>query len=117
MIRVDHNDQIFRTQKEKDEAIIKKIKEINISGQPLLVFTSSINKSEHYSALLKKQNLNHLVLNAKNHENEAEIIANAGKENSLIITTSISKVLIKLGGKNIDNTDKDKIKQKGGLLY
>ena len=118
MIRVDHNDQIFRTQKEKDEAIIKKIKEINISGQPLLVFTSSINKSEHYSALLKKQNLNHLVLNAKNHEREADIIANAGKENSIIITTSISGrgVDIKLGGKNIDNTDKDKIKQKGGLF-
>ena len=101
MIRKDFNDQIFRTEKEKNIAIIKKISEINKKGQPILVFTSSINKSEIYSNLLKKENIKHLVLNAKNHENEAEIIANAGKEGSLIITTSISGrgVDIQLGGK------------------
>ena len=101
MIRNDYNDQIFRTEKEKNYAIIKKIIESNQKGQPLLIFTSSINKSEIYSKLLDKENIKHVVLNAKNHENEAEIIANAGKENSVIITTSISGrgVDIQLGGK------------------
>ena len=87
MIRNDLNDQIFRTEVEKNEAIVSKIKDCHKKGQPLLVFTSSINKSEIYSKLLKKQNIKHEVLNAKNHENEAEIIANAGKEGSVIITT------------------------------
>ena len=101
MIRKDFNDQIFRTEKEKNAAIIEKIIDCNKKGQPLLIFTSSINKSEIYSKLLKDKNIKHLVLNAKNHENEAEIIANAGKENSVIITTSISGrgVDIQLGGK------------------
>ncbi len=89
-MRNDLNDQIFRTGLEKDNAIIQKIKECNEIGQPLLVFTSSINKSEHYSNLLEKEKIKHIVLNAKNHEKEAEIIANAGKTNSVIITTSIS---------------------------
>ena len=75
MIRKDWNDQIFRTLKEKDEAIIGKIDECNKTGQPLLVFTASINKSEHYSELLNKKGIKHIVLNAKNHEKEAEIIA------------------------------------------
>ena len=80
---------------------IKKIKECNHTGQPLLVFTSSVNKSEVYSKLLNKDKIKHVILNAKNHENEAEIIANAGKEGSVIITTSISGrgVDIQLGGK------------------
>ena len=101
MIRKDHNDQIFRTENEKNFAIIKKIKECHETGQPLLVFTSSVNKSEIYSKLLDKESIKHVVLNAKNHENEAEIIANAGKEGSVIITTSISGrgVDIQLGGK------------------
>ena len=81
MIRKDWNDQIFRTTKEKDEAIIKKIIECNKKKQPLLVFTASINKSEHYSKLLEKKKIKHIVLNAKNHEKEAEIIENAGKKN------------------------------------
>ena len=76
-------------------------------GQQRLVFTSSINKSEIYSQLLKEKNINHKVLNAKNHENEADIIANAGKEKSIIITTSISGrgVDIQLGGKKGTMTD------------
>ncbi len=116
MIRNDLNDQIFRTSLEKDNAIIRKIKECNEIGQPLLVFTSSINKSEHYSNLLKKEKIKHIVLNAKNHEKEAEIIANAGKINSVIITTSISGrgVDIKLGGQN--QSEKDDVKKRGGLF-
>ncbi len=116
MIRNDLNDQIFRTSFEKDNAIIQKIKECNEIGQPLLVFTSSINKSEHYSNLLEKEKIKHIVLNAKNHEKEAEIIANAGKTNSVIITTSISGrgVDIKLGGQN--QSEKDDVKKRGGLF-
>ena len=124
MVRKDFNDQIFRTEKEKNEAIIKKIYELNKLGQPLLVFTSSINKSEIYSELLKKKHIKHVILNAKNHENEAEIIANAGREGSVIITTSISGrgVDIQLGGKKGSLSDidlkknKEKIKKLGGLF-
>ena len=124
MIRKDYNDKIFRTEKEKNDSIIEKIIECNRKSQPLLVFTSSVNKSEIYSALLKNKNIKHVVLNAKNHENEAEIIANAGKENSVIITTSISGrgVDIQLGGKKNSTQEselqknKEKIKSLGGLF-
>ena len=118
MIREDFNDQIFRSNKEKDDAIIKKINKINSTGQPILVFTSSINKSEHYSKLLEEVGTKHLVLNAKNHEREADIVANAGKKSSVIITTSISGrgVDIKLGGKNASDEDKTLIKNIGGLF-
>ena len=117
MIRKDYNDQIFRTQVEKDNAIVKKIMDINQKGQPLLVFTSSILKSEHYSSMLKKSGIEHLVLNAKNHEREADIIANAGKKFSVIITTSISGrgVDIKLGGKEFNSKNFNEIKKIGGL--
>jgi len=120
MIRKDWNDQIFRSIIEKDEAIVKKIIEQHNKGQPILIFTASINKSEHYSQLLKQKGINHIVLNAKNHEREAEIIANAGKKNSVIITTSISGrgVDIKLGGKTNEeqNQQKQEIKSLGGLF-
>ena len=124
MIRSDFNDQIFRTEEEKNTSIIKKISDCHKLGQPLLVFTSSINKSETYSKLLKNQNIKHVVLNAKNHENEADIIANAGKEKSVIITTSISGrgVDIQLGGKKGSTSDSDleenkkRIKSLGGLF-
>ena len=124
MVRKDYNDQIFRTEEEKNNAIVKKIIECHELGQPILIFTSSVNKSEIYGNLLDKKNINHVVLNAKNHENEAEIIANAGKEKSVIITTSISGrgVDIQLGGKKGSVPDdqlkvnKDKIKSLGGLF-
>ncbi len=124
MIRKDWNDQIFRTEKEKNDAILKKIVDCYQTGQPMLVFTSSINKSEQYSNILKKAKIPHTVLNAKNHEKEAEIIANAGKLHSIIITTSISGrgVDIQLGGKkgviseNELKIQKEKIKSLGGLF-
>ena len=124
MIRKDWNDQIFRTEIEKNKAIVEKILECNKSGQPILVFTSSINKSEIYSKLLEDAKVKHTVLNAKNHENEAKIIANAGKLNSVIITTSISGrgVDIQLGGvkgsqlENELNVNKNLIKSLGGLF-
>ena len=126
MIRNDHNDKIFRTENEKKSAIVDLILECSQKGQPVLVFTSSVDKSEVYSSLLRKKNIEHTVLNAKNHEKEAEIIANAGKLNSIIITTSISGrgVDIQLGGKksNVDEVnstqtadEKVKVKTLGGL--
>ena len=124
MIRKDWNDQIFRSDTEKNRAIISKVSECNKTGQPVLIFTSSINKSEQYSKLLKAERIVHIVLNAKNHEKEAEIIANAGKIGSVIITTSISGrgVDIQLGGKKGSipneelNKEKEKIKLLGGLF-
>ncbi len=124
MIRKDWNDQIFRTEAEKNKAIIEKVLECQKQGQPILIFTSSINKSETYSKLLNKVMIKHVVLNAKNHENEAEIIANAGKLNSVIITTSISGrgVDIQLGGKKGSQPNdellinKNTIKSLGGLF-
>ena len=124
MIRKDWNDQIFRTESEKNNSIIEKIFQCNQKGQPILIFTSSINKSEQYSKLLNKKKIKHTVLNAKNHEKEAEIIANAGKKQSVIITTSISgrRVDIQLGGKkgstseNELNKEKNEIKSLGGLF-
>ncbi len=117
MIRKDLNDQIYRTEKEKDTAIVKLVSEKYNLGQPILIFTSSINKSEHYSKLFNENKINHIVLNAKNHDKEAEIIANAGSKKSVIITTSISGrgVDIKLGGKEADNSSRDEIKKLGGL--
>ena len=124
MIRKDFNDQIFRTELEKNKSIIMKIIECHNQGQPILIFTSSVNKSEIYSKLLNEKKIKHVVLNAKNHENEAEIIANAGKLHSVIITTSISGrgVDIQLGGKKGGFSDKElsinknKIKSLGGLF-
>ena len=118
MIRKDLNDQIYRTENEKDDAIVKLVQEKHGLGQPILIFTSSINKSEHYSKLLNEKNINHIVLNAKNHDKEADIIANAGSKNSVIITTSISGrgVDIKLGGRNTNESTKNEIKNLGGLF-
>ncbi len=124
MIRKDWNDQIFRTEIEKNNAIVSKVYECHQKEQPILIFTSSINKSEQYSKLLKIKKIVHTVLNAKNHEKEAEIIANAGKVGSVIITTSISGrgVDIQLGGKKESipseelNKEREKIKSLGGLF-
>ena len=98
---------------EKNQSIINKIVESHQTGQPLLIFTSSVNKSEIYSKLLNKEKIKHVILNAKNHENEANIIANAGKQGSVIITTSISGrgVDIQLGGKK-GSISEDQLKKK-----
>ena len=124
MIRKDWNDQIFRNEKEKNNAILLKVLECNKKEQPILIFTSSINKSEQYSKILDSKNINHTVLNAKKHEKEAKIIAKTGKKNSVIITTSISGrgVDIQLGGKkgledeSVLQKEKEKIKSLGGLF-
>ena len=100
MLRKDFNDQIFRTEKEKYDAITRKIIECNNKGQPVLVGTTSIEKSEKISNNLKEKKINHNVLNAKQHEKEANIIAAAGKKGTVTIATNMAGrgTDIKLGG-------------------
>ncbi len=133
MVRKDMNDQIFRTEEEKNNAILNKVNECYKKGQPVLVGTTSIEKSEKISELLKKNKLKHNVLNAKHHEREAKIIAEAGKIGMITIATNMAGrgTDIQLGGnKNFlinneketpesiqkINSDKEKVKNLGGLF-
>ncbi len=90
LIREDRPDVIFQTENGKYHNVIKQIKECNEKGQPVLVGTVSIEKSEHLSKLLKKEGIKHNVLNAKNHEKEAEIVAQAGKFGAVTIATNMA---------------------------
>ncbi len=90
MIRKDDSDLIYRTEKEKFNAIVEELKELNETGHPVLVGTISIEKSEHLSSLLKRQGVKHSVLNAKYHEKEAEIIAQAGRFGAVTIATNMA---------------------------
>ena len=130
MLRKDFNDQIFRTEKEKYNAITKKIIECNSRGQPVLVGTTSIEKSEKISQILLEKKIKHNVLNAKQHEKEAKIIAEAGKTGAVTIATNMAGrgTDIKLGGNkdfmeegkdnNLSEFKKDELKVKnlGGLF-
>jgi len=90
MVRKDHADVIYKTRHEKYKAVIKQISECNKTGQPVLVGTSSIDDSEKVSAMLKKHGVRHHVLNAKYHEKEAEIVAQAGRKGSVTISTNMA---------------------------
>jgi len=90
MIRIDHEDSVYRTQRGKYIAIVNQIKECNGRGQPVLVGTVSVEKSEFLSRLLKKEGVEHTVLNAKFHEKEAEIVAQAGKIGAVTISTNMA---------------------------
>jgi len=90
VIRIDYPDKVYKTEKEKFNAIIQEIIERHEKGQPLLIGTISIEKSEQLSQMLKKYKIPHAVLNAKYHEKEAEIIANAGKPGAVTIATNMA---------------------------
>ena len=100
MIRADHDDAVYRTAREKDDALLALIEECHESGQPILVGTVSIEKSERLSALLKKRKIAHNVLNARYHEQEAHIIAQAGRAGMVTIATNMAGrgTDIQLGG-------------------
>jgi len=90
MIREDYPDVIYKTEREKFRAVVEEIKELHRNGQPVLVGTISIEKSERLSKTLKKEGIKHQVLNAKNHEREAEIIAMAGQNGTVTISTNMA---------------------------
>jgi len=118
MIRTDLNDQIFRTVKEKYKAIVDKIENCNKNNQPVLVGTTSIEKSEKISLLLKSKKINHNVLNAKKHEKEAKIIAEAGKLGAVTIATNMAGrgTDIQLGGNQSLLTEEELNKNKNLIL-
>jgi len=90
LIRVENPDVVYRTEPEKFEAVLTEIKELHASGRPVLVGTISIEKSEHLSGLLKRAGIKHVVLNAKYHEREAEIVAQAGRFGAVTIATNMA---------------------------
>jgi preprotein translocase subunit SecA len=90
VIRVDEDDVIYKTENEKFNAIVEFVKDLQAKGQPVLIGTVSIHKSEILSNLFKKNNLKHNVLNAKFHEKEAEIIADAGRKGAITIATNMA---------------------------
>jgi preprotein translocase subunit SecA len=117
-IRKDENDQIFRTELGKYKAISRKVKELHSKGQPVLIGTVSIEKNEVLSQFLKAEGVPHEVLNAKNHEREGEIIAQAGKKGAVTIATNMAGrgVDIKLGGNPNTPESAKEIKDAGGLF-
>ncbi len=106
--RKDLNDLIYKSEREKFNAVILKIKELHKKGQPVLVGTASIEKSELLHELMKKQKMPHTVLNAKHHESEAKIILDAGKKGAVTVATNMA-------GRGVDIKISDEIKALGGL--
>ncbi len=106
--RIDQNDLIYKTQNEKFKAVIDEIKKAHEKGQPVLVGTASIERSEVLHEMLKKVGIPHSVLNAKNHEKEAEIIAQAGVKGAVTIATNMA-------GRGVDIRINDEVRDLGGL--
>lgn len=116
--RVDKNDLIFQTKQGKFKAIAQKVKELNDKGQPVLIGTVSIENNELLSNYLKREGIQHEILNAKNHEREGEIIARAGEESKVTVATNMAGrgVDIKLGGLPFNEEKYAEVKKKGGLF-
>ncbi len=117
LIRIEHDDEIYRTAKEKWDAVVREIEQSNKRGQPVLVGTVSIEKSEKLSSLLKRRKIRHVVLNAKYHEKEAEIVAQAGRIGAVTIATNMAGrgTDILLGG-NPEFLAKEHFRKKGKKL-
>jgi preprotein translocase subunit SecA len=116
--RTDHSDFIFQTEKGKWQALSKKVKELHAKGQPVLIGTISIEKNEAISKYLEREGVPHSVLNAKNHEKEGEIIADAGKKGAVTIATNMAGrgVDIKLGGPQATDAEREEVLSYGGLF-
>ncbi|MEW6556867.1 MAG: preprotein translocase subunit SecA [Elusimicrobiota bacterium] len=117
MIRDDSPDVIYRTDREKYEAILNEIEEMYKSGRPVLVGTRSIEKNEKMAAMLKKRGIPHQILNAKYHEQEAQIIAQAGRKKAVTVATNMAGrgTDIVLGGNPPDAVEQAEVKKLGGL--
>lgn len=115
--RIDNNDLIYQTELGKFKALARSVKEANEKGQPVLIGTVSVEKNELLSSFLTKEGVEHQILNAKNHENEGEIIAQAGKKSAVTIATNMAGrgVDIKLGGVPYDKEKYEEVKSLGGL--
>ena len=115
LIRLENPDVIYRTGGEKWNAVVEEITDLSQRGRPVLVGTISIEKSEHLSTLLRRKNIKHVVLNAKYHEQEAQIIAQAGRIGSVTIATNMAGrgVDILLGG-NPEYLAREQLKKTGG---
>jgi len=107
--RVDKNDLIFNTEEEKLDAVVARVKELQQKGQPVLIGTASIEKSELIHKRLKKDKIPHNVLNAKNHSQEAEIIINAGEKGAVTVATNMA-------GRGVDIKIDNEVKKLGGLI-
>jgi preprotein translocase subunit SecA len=107
--RIDKNDLIFNTEEEKLDAVVNRVKELHQKGQPVLIGTASIEKSELIHQRLKKEKIPHNVLNAKNHEQEAEIIKNAGAKGAVTVATNMA-------GRGVDIKIDDEVRELGGLV-
>jgi preprotein translocase subunit SecA len=116
--RRDYTDLIYQTEKGKFTSVARKVKELNEKGQPVLLGTVSIEKNELLSAYLTQAGVPHTVLNAKNHEREGEIIANAGRLGAVTVATNMAGrgVDIKLGGVPFDKEKYEQVKELGGLF-
>ncbi len=116
--RKDSDDLIFQTENGKMRAIARRVKELHEKGQPVLVGTASVEKNELLSAHFKQEGIPHEVLNAKNHEREGEIIAQAGKRGAVTIATNMAGrgVDIKLGGNPSIDAEYEAVKDLGGLF-
>ena len=114
MVRKDHNDVVYKTERATLRHVIADIKESNAKGQPVLVGTTTVEKSEYISDLLKREGIKHEVLNAKYHEKEAEIVAQAGKFGAVTIATNMAGrgTDIMLGG-NTEALAKHELKKRG----
>ncbi len=114
MVRVDHNDVVYKTERAKLRHVIEDIKESHEKGQPVLVGTTTVERSEYLSELLKREGIKHEVLNAKYHEKEAEIVAQAGKYGAVTIATNMAGrgTDIMLGG-NTEALAKHELKKRG----
>ncbi len=106
--RIDRNDLIYNTEREKLDAVVRKVREYHAKGQPVLIGTASIEKSEMIDARLKAEKIPHNMLNAKNHEQEAEIIKNAGQKGAVTVATNMA-------GRGVDIKIDDEVRSLGGL--
>lgn len=107
--RFDKNDLIYNTEREKMNAVVKRVKELNEKGQPVLIGTASIEKSEMIHERLKKEKIVHNILNAKNHAQEAQIIINAGQKAAVTVATNMA-------GRGVDIKIDDEVRSLGGLM-